>query len=151
MVLMRAVLDAAFAARRKAAVSRCPARAMGVFAVATGGCEGCAVELAALRGGAWGLEGTGVVWVDAPQDADILLVVGVLTRTMAPVLERAWHAMAGPKALVALGDCAIDGGPFGETYATLGGLEGRAVTDARIPGCPPEPEAIRDILARLVT
>jgi len=150
MVLMRAVLDAAFAARRRAGGAPRGTRTAGVFAVPTGGCEGCAVEWLSLAGSAWGLEGTGLLRVEAPQDADVLLVMGALTRTMAPVLERAWHAMAGPRALVAVGDCAIDGGLFGESYAMLGGLEGRAVADARIPGCPPAPAAIRAALMQLV-
>ncbi|GBQ64996.1 NADH-ubiquinone oxidoreductase 20 kDa subunit [Ameyamaea chiangmaiensis NBRC 103196] len=149
-MLLRAVLDRAFAERRRLPAPSA-ARCLALFAVETGGCGGCGVELAALGGAAWDGAACGFERASTPADADVLLVTGALTRSMAPVLERAWHAMPGPRALVAVGACAIDGGPFGETYATLGGLAGRAVSDVAVPGCPPSPDAIRAVLLTLLS
>lgn len=67
---------------------------------------------------------------------------------MAPVLQAAWEAMPEPKGIICMGDCALDGGMFGENYATLGGLERRVTIDLRLPGCPPTPA---DVLAGLVS
>ncbi|ACI52790.1 NADH ubiquinone oxidoreductase 20 kDa subunit [Gluconacetobacter diazotrophicus PA1 5] len=147
MALLRAIL-----AGRRPAV-RLPvtgARPLAVFHVETGGCEGCAMEVAALDGAAYGLPATGIAFVATPRLAEVLLVTGPLTRAMAPVLEAAWHAMPEPRALVAVGACAIDGGPFPENYAVLGGLEGRATLDMTVPGCPPSPAAILAGLARVL-
>ncbi|MBB2197552.1 NADH-quinone oxidoreductase subunit B [Gluconacetobacter sp. 1c LMG 22058] len=146
MALLRAILTRGF----RPAIRLPAVGAMAVFHVETGGCEGCAVEVAALDGAAYALPRAGVRFVTTPRLADVLLVTGPLTRAMAPVLEAAWHGMPDRKALVAVGACAIDGGPFGENYAVLGGLEGRAPLDASIPGCPPSPAAIVAGLAGLL-
>ncbi|MBB2185850.1 NADH-quinone oxidoreductase subunit B [Gluconacetobacter liquefaciens] len=146
MALLRAILTRGF----RPAIRLPAVGSMAVFHVDTGGCEGCAMEVAALDGAAYALPRAGVRFVTTPRLADVLLVTGPLTRAMAPVLEAAWHGMPDRKALVAVGACAIDGGPFGENYAVLGGLEGRAPLDASIPGCPPSPAAIVAGLAGLL-
>lgn len=146
MALLRAILVRGF----RPAVRLPAMRPRAVFHVDTGGCDGCTMEIAALDGAAYALPATGLHFVTAPCLADVLLVTGPLTRAMAPVLEAAWQAMPDPKALVAVGACAIDGGPFGENYAVLGGLEGRAPLDASIPGCPPSPAAVVAGLAALL-
>ncbi|WP_323990481.1 MULTISPECIES: NADH-quinone oxidoreductase subunit B [Nguyenibacter] len=156
MALMRAILAAlagGHAARRpdlpRLAAPR--GRPLALFHVETGGCEGCALEIAALDSAAYALAPTGIRFVATPRLADILLVTGPLTRAMAPVLESAWHAMPDPRALVAVGACAIDGGPFAENYAVLGGLQDRTTIDLAIPGCPPSPAAIMAGLAAILT
>ncbi|MBV1832804.1 NADH-quinone oxidoreductase subunit B family protein [Novacetimonas pomaceti] len=125
-----------------------PARMISVFFLEMGGCAGCAMEVAALNGAAWADRRGGICFVHTPRHADILLVAGAVTRPMVPVLEQAWQAMPGPRALMAIGDCAINGGVFGENYAVLGGLRGRVRLDLSLPGCPPSPTAILSAMAR---
>ncbi|GBQ35624.1 NADH-quinone oxidoreductase subunit B [Gluconacetobacter azotocaptans] len=150
MAILRAILTATTGKHAPARVPVAARRPLPVFHIETGGCEGCAMELAALDGAAYGLAATGIAFVTTPRLAEVLLVTGPLTRVMAPVLEAAWHAMPEPRALVAVGACAIDGGPFSENYAVLGGLEGRAPIDLAIAGCPPSPAAILSGLAGLL-
>ncbi|POF61425.1 formate hydrogenlyase [Novacetimonas maltaceti] len=121
-----------------------------VFFLETGGCAGCAMELAALDGAARDAGRDGVCFVRTPRHADILLVAGPVTRAMVPVLEQAWQAMPGTRILMAIGDCAIDGGVFGENYAVLGGLRGRVHLDMSLPGCPPSPDMILSAITRWV-
>jgi Ni,Fe-hydrogenase III small subunit len=142
------MFDAAFEAKRHGGPRA--SRPMALFHIGSGGCEACAVTLSALEGAAWDMRARGFWCVDMPQEADLLLVTGPVTRAMAPVLERAWTAMPGPKGLVAVGDCAVDGGLFVRNYATLGGLVGRAVTDVALKGCPPSPGQILEALLALV-
>lgn len=117
----------------------------------SGGCEACSLEVEALRKGDYGLVEAGIVFTDAPRVADMLLVTGTCTRMMAPVVKAAWEAMPQPKGLLAVGACAIDGGPFAENYAVLGGLEKRASVDCAIPGCPPTPDAILQGIVSLLS
>ncbi|MCE2577152.1 NADH-quinone oxidoreductase subunit B family protein [Gluconacetobacter entanii] len=121
-----------------------------VFFLETGGCAGCAMELAALGGVAGAAGRAGIRFVRTPRHADILLVAGPVTRAMVPVLEQAWQAMPGARILMAIGDCAIDGGVFGENYAVLGGLRGRVHLDMSLPGCPPSPDMILSAITRWV-
>lgn len=119
-----------------------------LFAFDSGGCDGCAMEVASLRTGIFALENAGFEFVSSPQQADWLVVTGVLTRRMVPDLYTIWQAMSGRICLVALGDCAIAGGPFGENYASQGGLASLSQTCYRLPGCPPSPT---DVLAAFRT
>jgi Ni,Fe-hydrogenase III small subunit len=106
------------------------------------------MELRALASAPYDLGGAGFGLANTPAGADMLLVSGPLTRMMAPVLQAAWEAMPDPKGIICMGDCALDGGVFGENYATLGGLERRVTIDLRLPGCPPTPT---DVLAGLAS
>jgi len=146
---MRAIFDAALWRGRRERVFG-GGGPLGLFHVPTGGCEGCAMEVAALRGAAFDLARHGIVFEESAGAADILLVTGALTRGMAPVLDRIWREMPSPKGLIVVGDCAIDGGPFGENYATLGGLSGRVEIAWALGGCPPEPRAILEGVVGLV-
>nr|WP_025829179.1 NADH-ubiquinone oxidoreductase [Acetobacter persici] len=149
MGLIRAVFDAAFrqgGARLKPVGPRWP---LLLFHVDTGGCGGCGMELQALAAGPYDMQGVGFGFVPSPASADVLLVTGPLTRTMAPVLEAAWQAMPKPKGLICVGGCAVDGGIFPENYAVLGGLDRKATVDLHIPGCPPSPQQVLDGLCSL--
>jgi len=88
--------------------------------------------------------GTGVM------TADILLVTGPLTRNMAEALTRARAATPEPCWVVALGDCAVDGGVFRGNYAVLGGVEAALPVDLVLPGCPPAPKQILEGLLALL-
>lgn len=116
-----------------------------------GGCGGCALEVAALSGSVRAMREAGLTMVDSPRQADMLLVSGTVTRNLLQAVDAAWTAMAEPKFLIAVGACAMDGGPFRDTYAVAGGIGARLPVALAIPGCPPSPDAILDGLAMLMS
>ena len=122
-----------------------------LFPLETGGCEGCAMEVSALAGSAFALEQHGFCLVSEPEDADWLLVTGPVTRASADALDRNWRAMPRGRSLVAVGDCAISGGPFATNYAALGGLDKLASVRMQVPGCPPSPQDLLLGLEALAT
>ena len=120
--------------------------ALDIFHIESGGCTGCALELASLSRAL--LAGNHPIrFVPSPRQAGMLLLTGSLTVGMAPVVELAWQGMPGPRVLAVIGDCAVDGGLFGGNYAVLGGVGVRARSSVSLPGCPPAPD---EILAALV-
>ena len=117
-------------------------RSLAILHVNTGSCNGCELELRALDGVLYDLERFGLRFVDSPRQADVLLVTGPLTRNLKAALEQAWDATPEPKWVVAVGDCAVDGGVFKGSYAVLGGAGGSVPVDLTIGGCPPSPARI---------
>ncbi len=79
---------------------------------------------------------------NSPRQADLIMVAGTITHKMAPVLKRLYDQMAEPKYVVAVGGCAISGGPFKGSYHVVEGVDKILPIDVYIPGCPPRPEAI---------
>lgn len=122
-------------------------RSLAIRAVDAGSCNGCELEIHALANPVYDLERFGIRFVASPRHADVLLVTGPVAANMAEALLRTWRATPGPKWVVALGDCAIDGGCFAASYAVAGGVDKVLPVDLRIKGCPPRP---RDILAGLL-
>lgn len=117
-------------------------RALTIREVDAGSCNGCELELNALGNVYYNLEGLGIKFVASPRHADMLLVTGPVSRNMSHALAVTDEAMPAPKIVVAVGDCAINGGIFGESYASLGGVSKVLAVDLAIPGCPPEPIVI---------
>lgn len=117
-------------------------RGLAIRHIDTGSCNGCEAELRALTGALYDLERYGLTFVESPRHADILLVTGPLTANLRDALEQAWDAAPDPKWVVALGDCAIDGGVFKGSYAVLGGAGISVPVDLTISGCPPSPARI---------
>ena len=78
----------------------------------------------------------------SPHQADMIMVAGTITHKMAPVLKRLYDQMADPKYVIAVGGCAISGGPFKKSYHVLNGVDKILPVDVYIPGCPPRPEAL---------
>jgi Ni,Fe-hydrogenase III small subunit len=133
---------AALAARLEAAAQVRLGRSLALRHVNTGSCNGCELELRALRNVFYDLEAFGLRFVDTPLHADVLVVTGPLTRNLRKALEQAWDATPEPKWVVAVGDCAVDGGVFKGSYAVLGGAGNSVPVDLTIAGCPPSPGQI---------
>jgi len=122
-------------------------RALSIREVDAGSCNGCELEIHALNNPYYNLEGFGIRFVASPRHADMLLVTGPVSRNMAQALRRTWEAVPDPKLVVAVGECACDGGIFGESYASLGRVSNVIPVDVSIAGCPPPPlEILRAIL-----
>lgn len=110
--------------------------------VDAGSCNGCELEIHALNGPHYNIEGMGVKFVASPRHADVLLVTGPVTRNMEIALKRTIEAMPEPKWVVAVGDCGCTGGMFGESYASCGKVSNVIPVDVEVPGCPPSPVAL---------
>jgi Ni,Fe-hydrogenase III small subunit len=117
-------------------------RALTIRQVDAGSCNGCELELNALGNLYYNLEGLGIRFVASPRHADMLLITGPISRNMSTALSMTYDATPSPKLVVAVGDCAINGGIFGESYATIGGASKVLSVDYEISGCPPEPIVI---------
>jgi Ni,Fe-hydrogenase III small subunit len=129
-------------ARLSAAGHPALGRSLAVLHVDAGSCGGCELELRALRGAVYDLRRFGIRFVDSPRHADVLLVTGPVTNNLVEALEQAHAAMPDPKTVVAVGDCAVDGGVFKGSYAVTGGAGNTLPVDLLISGCPPTPERI---------
>jgi Ni,Fe-hydrogenase III small subunit len=120
--------------------------------VDAGSCNGCELEIHALNNAFYDLERFGIRFVASPRHADVLLVTGPVAANMREALERTYEATPAPKWVVAVGDCARDGGLFAASYAVVGGVSAVVPVDLHIPGCPPSPLALlRGLLALLET
>ncbi|MBI2235577.1 MAG: NADH-quinone oxidoreductase subunit NuoB [Magnetospirillum sp.] len=123
-------------------------RSLSIRAVDAASCNACELEIHAVNNPAYDLERFGIRFVASPRHADVLLVTGPVSRNMAEALKRTYDATPAPKWVVAMGDCARDGGCFAGSYAVLGGAHTVVPVDLHIPGCPPSPLAL---LAGLLT
>ena len=130
------------APRIQADVLRILGRALAIRVVDAGSCNGCELEINALSNPYYNIEGLGIQFVASPRHADLLLVTGPVSRHMELALRRTFDAMPDPKLVVAAGDCACNGGVFGESYATCGRVSHVLPVDVTVPGCPPSPNAL---------
>ena len=122
-------------------------QALSIRQVDAGSCNGCELEINALGNPYYNIEGLGIKFVASPRHADMLLVTGPVSRNMEQALRRTYDATPEPKLVVAVGDCGRDGGIFGESYASCGGVANVIPVDLTVPGCPPPPiEILRGIL-----
>ena len=133
--------DGASLAELAASVDRAARRRLGrslaIREVDAGSCNGCELEIHALNNAFYDLERFGLRFVASPRHADVLLVTGPVTRNMREALERTYQATPDPKWVVAVGDCAADGGMFAGSYAVAGGVDAPRRSDdsdRRIPG-----------------
>jgi len=135
------------AASMQGDILRMLGRALVIRQVDAGSCNGCELEINALNNPYYNIEGLGIRFAASPRHADMLLVTGPVTRNMEQALRIAYEAMPEPKLVVAAGDCGCDGGIFGESYATRGGVASVIPVDVAVPGCPPTPvELLQGIL-----
>jgi len=127
-------------------------RALSIRHVDAGSCNGCELEIHALNNAFYDLERFGLRFVASPRHADVLMVTGPVSKNMREALERTYAATPDPKWVVAVGDCAVDGGIFAGSYAVVGGVAGVVPVDLHIRGCPPRPvQLLQGLLALLET
>ena len=125
-------------------------RSLAIREVDAGSCNGCELEIHALNNAFYDLERFGIRFVASPRHADVLLVTGPVTKNMREALMRTHAATPDPKWVVAVGDCAVDGGVFAGSYAVEGSVSRVLPVDLHIRGCPPSPEQLlRGLLALL--
>lgn len=123
-------------------------KSLSIRAVDAGSCNGCELEMHALNNAFYDLERFGFRFVASPRHADVLIVTGPVTKNMREALERVYRATPDPKWVVAVGDCAADGGIFAGSYAVVGGVSNVAPVDLHIRGCPPSPiDLLKGLLA----
>src|SRR3984957_4838199 len=125
---------AALAAEIKSATRAKLGRSLSIRHVDAGSCNGCELEIHALSNAFYDLERFGLRFVASPRHADVLTVTGPVTKNMREALERTYAATPEPKWVVAIGDCALNGGCFAESYAIVGGVSQVIRVDLHIPG-----------------
>jgi len=125
-------------------------RSISIRQIDAGSCNGCELEIHALANAYYDLERFGMRFVASPRHADVLLVTGPVTKNMREALERTYHATPAPKWVVAVGDCAVNGGCFAGSYAVVGSVSEVVPVDLHIRGCPPSPtDLLKGLLALL--
>jgi NADH-quinone oxidoreductase subunit B len=102
----------------------------------------CAIELMATGAARYDFDRFGMLFRATPRQSDLMIVAGTCTKKMAPVVRRLYDQMAEPRYVLAMGGCAIQGGPFYDSYAVLKGIDKIVPVDVYVPGCPPRPEAL---------
>ncbi len=113
-----------------------------------GGCNGCNLEVLATLTPRYDVERFGVVYKSSPKNADVLIVQGCLNKKAVKRLKKIYSQMAEKKVVMAVGSCAITGGPFAEAYNFAGPVDKHIPVSVYVPGCPPRPEAIIDGLLK---
>jgi len=124
-------------------------RSLKLRQVSAGGCNGCEAELVATGNVVFDLARFGVQFVASPRHADGILVTGPVSANMESALRATWEAVPSPKLVIAVGACAIGGGPFAGS-PEVRGLPPDLAVDLYIPGCPPHPLTILDGILRLL-
>ncbi len=141
---------AELAARVDVASRRRLGRSLAIREVDAGSCNGCELEVNALQNAFYDLERFGLRFVASPRHADVLLVTGPVSKNMREALERTYTATPDPKWVVAVGDCAVSGGLFAQSYACVGAVSAVVPVALAIPGCPPRPQALLQGLLTLL-
>jgi len=125
-------------------------RSLRLRQVSAGGCAACEADVNVLGTIGWDLGRFGIQFVASPRHADGLLITGPVTQAMVLALKKTYDAVPDPKIVIAVGACAIAGGPFAGHPQVRNGAESVLPVDLYIPGCPPHPLTILDGFLRLL-
>ena len=125
------------------------ARSLTIREVDTGSCNACEMEMNALTNPVYDVERFGVHIAASPRHADALVVTGPVTTNMERALKDVYKQTPNPKIVIALGDCAINCGLFKGSYAVTGPVDRHVPVHVRVPGCPPRPAEILEVLSEL--
>ena len=125
-------------------------REIGVFRLNCGSCNGCDIEVVAALASRLGLTKLGVRVVEGPEEAEVLVLTGVVSAKMREVLKGVREKIGSPKAVVAVGTCALSRGAFEGSYSVVELTDELVDVDAYVPGCPPSPQAIAHALATVL-
>jgi Ni,Fe-hydrogenase III small subunit/formate hydrogenlyase subunit 6/NADH:ubiquinone oxidoreductase subunit I len=125
-------------------------RSLKLRVVSAGGCGACEADVNVLNTIGWDLGRFGIQYVASPRHADGILVTGPVTKNMSLALKKTYDAMPDPKIVIAIGSCAVSGGPYAGHDQVENGVDGSLRVDLYVPGCPPHPLTILDGLLRLV-
>jgi membrane-bound hydrogenase subunit mbhJ len=117
-------------------------RALWVYHLNTGSCNGCDIEILAVLTPRYDAERFGIKLVGSPRHADVLLVTGPVVKQMVPRVKRIYEQIPDPKLVMVVGNCGTEGGVFYESYSLAGPIDQIIPVDVYVPGCPPRPEAI---------
>lgn len=125
-------------------------RSFHIREVDTGSCGACESEIIATTNPIYDIQRFGIDFVASPRHADALLVTGPVSKNMSLALKKTYAAMPSPKLVISVGDCALDGGVFRDSYYIEGGPKNIFPVVLHIPGCPPDPcEIIKALLSFL--
>ena len=125
-------------------------RSLKLRQVSAGGCNACEADTNVLNTLAWDLGRFGIQFVASPRHADGLLITGPVTENMRLALKKTYDAVPEPKIVIAVGACAISGGPYKGHEQVENGADAVVPIDLYIPGCPPHPLTILDGLIRFL-
>lgn len=125
-------------------------RSLKLRVVSAGGCNACEADVNVLTTIGWDLGRFGINYVASPRHADGILVTGPVSKNMELALRKTYDAVPAPKIVIAVGSCAIAGGPYAGHEEVVGALDRIFPVDLYIPGCPPHPLTILDGLLRLL-
>jgi len=125
-------------------------RSLRLRSVVAGSCGGCEAELVALGNVVFDLARFGVQFVASPRHADGIVITGAFARNMRLALEKTLEATPPPRIVIAVGACALSGGPFRGSPEVANGLPASIPVDLYVPGCPPHPLTLMDGLLRLL-
>ena len=125
-------------------------RSLKLRQVSAGGCNACELDVNVLNTVGWDLSRFGIQFVASPRHADGLLITGAISQNMQLALRKTYDAAPKPRIVIAVGACAISGGPYLDHPEVANGVEGGLPIDLYIPGCPPHPLSILDGLLRLL-
>lgn len=125
-------------------------RSLALRQVSAGGCNGCEADVHVLNTVVFDLGRFGIQFVASPRHADGLVITGPVTRNMRLALQKTYAAVPAPKLVIAVGACAISGGPYLDHAEVHNGADAVVPVDLYVPGCPPHPVTILDGLLRLL-
>ena len=125
-------------------------RSLKLRQVSAGGCNACEADSNVLGTVGWDMGRFGIQFVASPRHADGLLVTGPVSKNMALALKKTYDAVSDPKIVIAVGACAISGGPYAGRDEVCGGASAIVPVDLYVPGCPPHPLTLLDGMLRLI-